>query len=226
MKINGSIPKLPTRTELIIDTIKDNIISGSIPPGSRLTEEYLARELKTSRTPIREALIKLESQGYLYRRGAGGYIVIEIDLDNIIEKYELREMIEMHAILHSSESSKNKFLEKAEKILESMNKAVEKSNYSHYRELDTKFHLCLKQLSEYEHKNISEYYAESFNQIKWIRTITIAGKIDIQKSYQDHKNIFNEMAKGDLHGAVNALVKHYDRINQSVKTGLAKTAKK
>nr|WP_088006098.1 GntR family transcriptional regulator [Indiicoccus explosivorum] len=74
--------------------IKDAIILGDFSPGERLTEEALASTLKVSRTPIREAIKQLETDGLITPYKRRGYIVREFSLEDIRQIYNLRALLE------------------------------------------------------------------------------------------------------------------------------------
>lgn len=71
---------------------------GEFPPGNRLGEERLAAELQVSRTPVREALARLHSEGLVDRLADGGYGPTLIDLHRMLELYEIRFALERCAI--------------------------------------------------------------------------------------------------------------------------------
>jgi DNA-binding GntR family transcriptional regulator len=78
------------------ESIKDSIIQGVYKPGERLTEEYLANELNLSRTPIREAIRRLETEG-LVTPLKRGIIVKTFTRDEIRQVYDLRALLEGYA---------------------------------------------------------------------------------------------------------------------------------
>ncbi len=72
----------------------DAIDRGELPPGARLVETELAQRFRVSRTPIREALGRLESQGLAARDQRRGLVVAVLDHDQLGELYDLREILE------------------------------------------------------------------------------------------------------------------------------------
>jgi DNA-binding GntR family transcriptional regulator len=70
------------------------IDSGAYPPGARLIETELASRFGISRTPVRQALSRLEAQGIAARDARGGLVVATLDYDQLGELYEVREMAE------------------------------------------------------------------------------------------------------------------------------------
>ncbi len=216
-KIQLSRP--PTLVELIIAKLQDAIIEGAIPPGTRLTEEKLSQELDTSRTPLREALFKLELMGFVRRRKSGGWDVPRFSVEKVLERFEDRVMIEVYAILRSTEEARAAFLRQAGGLLSRMQKAVEASDYTAYREADLEFHRGFLTLSPGRH--LRRRYEEAIKHIDWIRKVTISPFIDVRISYEDHRRIVEALQEEDVHRAVARLIEHTDRQVQHIREKLA-----
>jgi DNA-binding GntR family transcriptional regulator len=86
------------RRELAYQSLKHRLLVGEFPPGRRLGEERLAAELGVSRTPVREALSRLHSEGLVDRLSDGGYGPVLPDLHLIRELYEIRFVLEKGAL--------------------------------------------------------------------------------------------------------------------------------
>ncbi len=114
--------------------IKRSILSGSIPPGSRLLEGRLAKELKVSRTPVREALHVLEMEGFLESFPRVGYQVRQITWAEAVEIYEIRSLLEPLAASKAMENDDQSYIDL-------LQQAIMKSEAA-YREdrLDLFFH--------------------------------------------------------------------------------------
>jgi DNA-binding GntR family transcriptional regulator len=82
---------------LIAHEIRRAILEGRVEPGDLLREEQLARELGTSRTPVREALIELRNEGLVEAQANRGAVVRAYDAVELIDVYELRAALEAHA---------------------------------------------------------------------------------------------------------------------------------
>ncbi|MGL6278774.1 MAG: GntR family transcriptional regulator [Gaiella sp.] len=94
---------LPTTTSAVAERIREAILGGVLAPGERLKEEQLARELGTSRTPVREALLRLQSEGLVDaapNRGATVRLYGRVELE---EMYDLRALLEGHAAQRAAE---------------------------------------------------------------------------------------------------------------------------
>jgi len=73
------------------------MLSGALAPGSRLVMDVLAEELMISRTPVRDALRRLEQEGLIEPAGRRGFVIREIDAEEIRQTYQAREAIEGYA---------------------------------------------------------------------------------------------------------------------------------
>src|SRR6267378_901054 len=80
--------------ETVYASLKRDILQGVLPPGSPLREEELGRSHQVSRTPVREALSRLETEGLASRHSRTGLVVSAPTLDEIVDLYVLREVLE------------------------------------------------------------------------------------------------------------------------------------
>lgn len=86
-----------TQTDQIYTQLRQAILTLELPPGSPMTERELESEFGASRTPVRAALLRLDTEGLVRRQGRG-FIVAPLDLDEIRMLAELREAIETAAV--------------------------------------------------------------------------------------------------------------------------------
>lgn len=84
-------------SQMAYDSLKTMILSGQVRPGERLGERELARRIRVSRTPLREALARLERDGLAVNKPGMGYFALEFEPKTIEELYEFRELLEVHA---------------------------------------------------------------------------------------------------------------------------------
>jgi DNA-binding GntR family transcriptional regulator len=80
--------------DVVYTALRGQILGGRLQAGQRLVEERLAEEFSTSRTPVREALRRLEGDGYLVRGGGGSFQPALPDVDSMSDSYEVRMVIE------------------------------------------------------------------------------------------------------------------------------------
>lgn len=91
------------RRDLVHDRLRRMVLIGVFPTRERLAEERVAEVLGVSRTPVREALVRLHAQGLLRRYADGGYFVAEPDLSDLRDLYELRIALELRGLTRALE---------------------------------------------------------------------------------------------------------------------------
>jgi DNA-binding GntR family transcriptional regulator len=98
---NGTLPRL-NRSKLLRDqayeALRDSILDGSVPPGYRLVEDELAERLSVSRTPVREAIQRLQVEGLVVASSSRGFEVAPIDSYDIEGALDIRLLLESYAV--------------------------------------------------------------------------------------------------------------------------------
>src|SRR3984957_3053245 len=92
------LAKIPNLTELTYRSIKQNLLDGTLGELSRLTEESLATQLGISKSPVREALNRLEVEGLVCIESRRGAFVREFSSKEVSDLYDLRELLELHSV--------------------------------------------------------------------------------------------------------------------------------
>lgn len=87
-------PPGPTLADVAYQRIADALLAGKIAPGARMVMDQLADELGISRTPVRDALFRLEREGMIESTGKRGYVVRDVDAVDISQFYEVRVAVE------------------------------------------------------------------------------------------------------------------------------------
>lgn len=78
------------------ETLRTMVLSGALKPGERLAERDLARRINVSRTPLRQALQRLERDGLLENKRGLGFCAVSFEPRAVADVYELRELLELH----------------------------------------------------------------------------------------------------------------------------------
>ncbi len=136
---------IPVR-ERIYEHLKSAILSGHFSPGERLTEEHLAEKLSVSRTPIREALHKLESEGLIKIRKKRGFIVSRDSREEVEELFELRSILEGYALRVISKSISEETLHQLEGFIPNAEEALRRKKIEDVFKWNTRFHDTLHEL--------------------------------------------------------------------------------
>ncbi|MEO7027843.1 MAG: GntR family transcriptional regulator [Acidobacteriaceae bacterium] len=97
----ATLPKVlraPNLTELAYLSVKQHLLSGELGEGARLTEEALSSQLGISKSPVREALTRLESEGLVIIEARRGAFVRKFSVRETRELYDVRQLLEVHAV--------------------------------------------------------------------------------------------------------------------------------
>lgn len=147
LKPRSNTPKnaLPVR-EKVYHYLKSSVLSGRFDPGERLTEEHIAKKLKVSRTPVREALHKLESEGLIKPRKKRGFIASRDSKEEVEELLELRAILEGYALRLISERVSEETLEQLNGLIDNAEEALRRNRINEVFKWNTEFHDTLHEL--------------------------------------------------------------------------------
>ena len=90
--------EIKSLTAVVLDDIRRRILTGGFRPGERITESEVAAKLGISRSPVREAFRVLEREGLIATLPRKGSFITEISPEDVEELFELREILECHAV--------------------------------------------------------------------------------------------------------------------------------
>ncbi len=130
---------VPAR-ERVYERLKGAILSGRLNPAERLTEEHLAKEMGVSRTPIREALHKLESEGLIKPLETRGFIVPPDSREEVEELFDIRAILEGYALRVICGKILDQDLEKLSECVERAEKALGRGRINDVFKWNTQFH--------------------------------------------------------------------------------------
>ena len=129
--------------DAIARELRREILEGELAPGFKLRQEELARRFGISRTPVRDALRRLEAEGLVTIRSSRHATVPTLDLDEFIEVYQIRETLESLAARLAAPRMTEEILERIEQILGAMEEASRRGDVGSWVRLDYRFHHAL-----------------------------------------------------------------------------------
>jgi DNA-binding GntR family transcriptional regulator len=123
--------------------IKEEILTLRLAPHVRLNAIELASRLELSRTPVREALTRLEQEGLADREVGGGFRVHALTLKEIVDTYKVREALEVEAALEALPKITDETLAEFEKILRSSEALMTPATYTQFISVNRRFHAAI-----------------------------------------------------------------------------------
>lgn len=130
----------PKLADSLFDVLCDQITKGVLKPGQRLREAEVAEALKVSRTPLREALMRMEHYDLLERDKGGAYFVARWDQKTLSEVASLRTQLEVFAAKLASERLTDEDFEQLEVLIFQMESVVKRGDSERLIALDIQFH--------------------------------------------------------------------------------------
>ncbi|GFM24587.1 regulatory protein GntR, HTH [Mycobacterium sp. PO2] len=122
----------------VADELREAILRGTYPPGTRLRQEELAGQYGASRVPVREALRLLESEGLVTTVANAGAWIARLSLQECVELYQVRERIEPLLLRYSMPELSEGQIDRLAELADTM---VRTTDVEHFLELDREFHL-------------------------------------------------------------------------------------
>ena len=137
-----------TRAHAVADELRRQILVGELPPGTRLRQLDVARELGVSTTPVREAFTSLAREGLIQQDAHRGVFVFAPSADDVRERYEIRIALEPLAAGLAAKAMPDETLAELEALLAEMKRAVGKDKARYATELDPRFHALIAASAE------------------------------------------------------------------------------
>lgn len=208
-----------TRTQLVVETIREKILNGEFKAGESLRQAALATSLNVSRIPVREALLQLEGEGLVVFEAHKGATVTELNAQHVDELFELRAMLEGHLLAASLPLLSAEKLEEAANILVQLDRAFgPETGVSNWSELNSNFHNALysaaKRPQTQDLVNTLNKNAERYIRMHllWAGGISKAGP--------EHNQLLAFCRTGDIDQAVAVLKRHILSSRDAIKAFL------
>lgn len=192
--------------------MRDDIIYGRIKPGERLLESDLTKIYKVSRTPVREAIQRLRSDGLVTVISHKGAIVSKLSLQEEDEIFGIRNVLESYAVKLAAEKIKKTDLEKLIKIQKKLQRDASRKDYKEYIRNNMDFHFFFPKISG--NKNLLQIIQHLRRRVfgyQYIR-LTFPGNLDLW--LQGHQRIIDALTKNDGELAARNMGKHIEDIKR------------
>ena len=189
----------------VFDRLENDIIMGNIPRGEVLTELKLVELLGVSRTPIREALRRLEQERLIQDTGKGS-LVLGITEDDLLDIMNIREQIEglasYYATLNMTEEGRRELTH----IVDLQDLYYSKGDMEHLRQADDLFHDAICQLSR--RNVIEDTLVPLLRKTRRFRRISMNDPNRIVHTQAEHRRIYDAMMAGDADLAKQLTTEH------------------
>lgn len=190
--------------------LKNKILKNELPPGIQMTEPEVTMMLGMSRTPVREALVKLETEGLIKLIPRKGVFVLPIYADDMREIYEILTVLEPEVVARLAKRGLSEVESKAlKKTVRDMEKALENKDLDKWATADDAFHREILRIDN--NKRLQTFVGNLFDQAHRTRIITLKLRDLPTKSTQEHAEILEAILERNGRKARTIFRKHRER---------------
>lgn len=176
-------------SDIAYDKIRAHLLSGEVKPGTQLTEEQLAQVTGVSRTPVREAVRRLEGEMLLVRSESKRIFVADWSRDDIDEMFTLRQMLEGHAAERAARRLSDEQIDLLETVNRELHRAVslEPPDVARFLDANRAFHEIITQAAH--SPRLAQVLAMLVEQPVLLRTARSYSVEDLRQSARDHDEL-------------------------------------
>lgn len=200
--------------DLVYETIRQSIMDKTLAPGARLTESGLAAQLGVSKTPVREALLRLRRIGVIEPDGVRGGRVISPSRSAIREAYEIREALEVFAVRTVAERVSGSDLERICDTAARSLAHAERGDQAGFREWDFAFHRAIAEAAA--NPRLKEMIEDVFTLIGTLRQRDFPDSRWPVDCAAGHVRMADAIARRDVAGAEEAAREHIRQVERYV----------
>lgn len=209
--------KSTSLADQIFDKLENDIIHGVYPRGEILTELKLAEQLGVSRTPIREALRRLEQERLIEDTGKGS-IVLGITEDDLLDIMNIRQNIEGLAAYYATVNMTEEGRSELQHIVDLQDHYYQKGDMEHMRQMDDAFHDAICLLSK--RTVITDTLIPLHRKTRRYRRIAMDDQARVAVTRQEHQAIFKAMMAGDAELAAKLSAEHIKNAKDHMLEGM------
>jgi DNA-binding GntR family transcriptional regulator len=202
--------------DLAYERIKQAILELTYRPGAKLSEMRLATDLGVGRSPVRSALSRLESEGWVNIAPQSGTFVRDLDTDELEQLSELRCVLEVHATRAATPRISERELADLRKRFDALKRKSVERNIGEFTTLDTLFHGTIYRAAG--NARIEGILLNLKDQISWVRAVTATLPGRVTESLLEMDAVLAAMEERNARGAANAMEKHIKNIASNFKS--------
>lgn len=202
----------------VYEVLLHDIINGKYKKGQIITESGLSKELGVSRTPIREAILRL-SQERLVKDRQMGSEVIGISKKDVEDMLNVKRLLEPEIAEGLAENLSEKGMEKLGEIVDKQEYYSQKNDYEKVMILDTEFHTVL--YGESGSNVYSQILEQTHKKLLRVRLSSLRNEKRINQSTEEHRELFDILKTGDAVRIRKQLMKHLENSRENILKGIS-----
>jgi len=213
-------------SEMVLDQLRELIVTGRLALGEQLSEGALAEQLGVSRTPVREAFLRLETENMVEVRPQRGTFVFYYDAKQLRDISELRGILEMSALRAALSRKRADLIEALDRIA-GESEAAGSADAVGYQAFDAAFHYAIVEATD--NRDLIEAYDRISGRVRAVRYRFTHSPEQVGRSQGDHRFIVESLKAGRDAEAIKKLGKHvyagYELFLSEMKSAKGKAVK-
>ena len=210
--LNYDLPQINQRVPLrdkVYEILKEKIIAGHFPSGHTLLSNQLAKQLGVSRTPIREALHRLQIEGFVVTSDNGVSKVTNISVSDIESAQEIRELLEVFACKQAAQKISKKEISELRELHQIEKENLSQSDEKVMSQLNTEIH---SKIMEAAHNSVL-FDTVNFlhNRIPSFSLFALGARENLKFFVEDHGSIIEAIGEGNEEAAAQKMSDHVRR---------------
>jgi len=220
----SSLPKNRTNAQRAYEEVRDMVVNFKLLPSQNINELGLAKDLGLSRRTIREALNRLMMEDFLHFTPNKGFVTRALDVDEIVDLYEVRLAIEVAAMKFACKRAKDADISDLKIFWRQIGRQYKKMTVAEIADADEEFHRRLARMSG--NKEIEHSIDKIAARIRFCRMIDLEIRTRRNPLYDEHEDILAALESRNVTQGVKALTAHIDmsgeKVVEVIKEGLAR----
>ncbi len=196
--------------KLAYDSLKEAILTFRLKPGENLVESDLAHQLGISKTPVRDALLRLEKEGFIIKIPYKGYYVMEITRQSVADMFEIRAVLEGLAARLAVPNFNSEDIAAARRILTEHEQAEMAGNMEQAARLNRQFHELIIRRSG--NARLEAMLRNLDDHIQRYRTLSNYQAGRLLKSVEEHRRVLEAIERADAEAAEQAIRAHIQSV--------------
>lgn len=203
-----SAQRVPTVSEQVFNYLHERILTLELPPGTKMSEVEVSKQMDISRQPVREAFFRLSQLGFLLIRPQRATVVQTISENEVLQAMYVRSALETEVVRNAIELITEDQIKTLSDLLDQQQQAISDADKILFHTLDDQFHknICIAANAEFVWTLIKEKKAH----MDRVRYLTL--EFNAQNSLDEHKVILEAIRSKNNGPAVEAMRKHLARI--------------
>lgn len=191
----------------VYNTLREAIVDGQLDPGDSLIEWHVARQFGTSRTPVREALLRLEAEGLAFRVPRRGLVVRHISEHEVLEVYAVRLELEALAARGAAQEAQPSDIAHLRWVNQRLADAIDRGDTASVPSLTNEFHQSLASAAHNRMLRRFIMQAQDWTRSVGTQTVALPGRRGL--AVKEHEQIIDAIAARNIEQAESRAREHF-----------------